>query len=297
MVVIRLARGGAKKRPFFNIVVADARVRRDGRFIERVGFYNPVASGAEQPLRVAGADEIARVGVAMGDLFPRVSLTGNVGVRALSFGALGDAGNDRYAFGPSISWGLFDYGHLRQQIAAADARSAAQLANYQQTVLLALEDTDNALSDYGRERQRLVHLQAAVTAGDQAAELAMKRFTGGVADFLTVLDAYRVGPDSDDLSEWIAYNRHFHIAIADLCGNARLSSVARDVIEQFDRLTYTSVSLTGPKGRAQFVGEHVAMIEAIMHRDRRHALSLAKDHVEGAKRIVLETLEHPTIVP
>ena len=53
MVVIRLSRGGAKKRPFYNIVVADSRERRDGRFIERVGFYNPVASGAEQPLRVA----------------------------------------------------------------------------------------------------------------------------------------------------------------------------------------------------------------------------------------------------
>lgn len=53
MVVIRLARGGAKKRPFYNIVVADSRIRRDGRFIERVGFYNPVASGAEQLLRVA----------------------------------------------------------------------------------------------------------------------------------------------------------------------------------------------------------------------------------------------------
>ncbi len=53
MVVIRLARGGAKKRPFYNIVVADSRNRRDGRFIERVGFYNPVAAGAEQPLRVA----------------------------------------------------------------------------------------------------------------------------------------------------------------------------------------------------------------------------------------------------
>jgi small subunit ribosomal protein S16 len=53
MVVIRLARGGAKKRPFFNIVVSDSRERRDGRFIERVGFYNPVAAGAEQPLRVA----------------------------------------------------------------------------------------------------------------------------------------------------------------------------------------------------------------------------------------------------
>ena len=53
MVVIRLSRGGAKKRPFYNIVVADSRERRDGRFIERVGFYNPVASGGEEPLRVA----------------------------------------------------------------------------------------------------------------------------------------------------------------------------------------------------------------------------------------------------
>ena len=53
MVVIRLARGGAKKRPFFNLVVADSRTRRDGRFIERLGFYNPVASGGEQPLRIA----------------------------------------------------------------------------------------------------------------------------------------------------------------------------------------------------------------------------------------------------
>lgn len=53
MVVIRLSRGGAKKRPFFNIVVADSRVRRDGRFIERVGFYNPMAAGAEELLRVS----------------------------------------------------------------------------------------------------------------------------------------------------------------------------------------------------------------------------------------------------
>jgi len=53
MVVIRLSRGGAKARPFYNIVVADKRCRRDGRFIERVGFYNPVARGGEEPLRIA----------------------------------------------------------------------------------------------------------------------------------------------------------------------------------------------------------------------------------------------------
>jgi small subunit ribosomal protein S16 len=52
MVVIRLSRGGAKKRPFFNMVVADSRNARDGRFIERVGFYNPKASGGEESLRI-----------------------------------------------------------------------------------------------------------------------------------------------------------------------------------------------------------------------------------------------------
>lgn len=52
MVVIRLARGGAKKRPFFNVVVADSRNRRDGRFIERVGFFNPVAREGQEALRL-----------------------------------------------------------------------------------------------------------------------------------------------------------------------------------------------------------------------------------------------------
>lgn len=52
MVVIRLARGGAKKRPFYNVVVTDSRSRRDGRFIERVGFYSPMAAEHEEGLRI-----------------------------------------------------------------------------------------------------------------------------------------------------------------------------------------------------------------------------------------------------
>lgn len=58
MVVIRLARGGAKKRPFFNVVVTDSRHRRDGRFIERVGFYNPIAPDDQEALRLS-LDRIA----------------------------------------------------------------------------------------------------------------------------------------------------------------------------------------------------------------------------------------------
>ena len=52
MVVVRLARGGAKKRPFYSMVVADSRNRRDGKFIERVGLYNPRATGGEESLRI-----------------------------------------------------------------------------------------------------------------------------------------------------------------------------------------------------------------------------------------------------
>jgi small subunit ribosomal protein S16 len=57
MVIIRLARGGAKKTPFYNVVVADSRNRRDGRFIERVGFYNPSASANAEGLRI----DLARI--------------------------------------------------------------------------------------------------------------------------------------------------------------------------------------------------------------------------------------------
>ena len=53
MVILRLTRGGANKRPFYHVVATDSRNRRDGRFIERVGFYNPVASGGEEGLRIA----------------------------------------------------------------------------------------------------------------------------------------------------------------------------------------------------------------------------------------------------
>ena len=52
MVTIRMARGGAKKRPFYHIVVADSRRSRDGRYIERIGFFNPIATGGEERLRI-----------------------------------------------------------------------------------------------------------------------------------------------------------------------------------------------------------------------------------------------------
>ncbi|MBC3931881.1 MULTISPECIES: 30S ribosomal protein S16 [Undibacterium] len=82
MVVIRLARGGAKKRPFYNIVAADSRNRRDGRFIERIGFYNPVATGNAEEVRVA-ADRLAYWQGVGAQLSPSVArLVAQVGKKA-----------------------------------------------------------------------------------------------------------------------------------------------------------------------------------------------------------------------
>lgn len=78
MVTIRLARGGAKHRPFYNIVVADSRNRRDGRFIERIGFYNPMAAKSEELLRVdrSRLDYWTGVGAQLSDRVARLTRGG-----------------------------------------------------------------------------------------------------------------------------------------------------------------------------------------------------------------------------
>jgi small subunit ribosomal protein S16 len=95
MVVIRLARGGAKKRPFYNIVATDSRNPRDGRFIERVGFYNPLASQGDQQFRVA-ADRLGYwcgVGAQMSPTVARLvkQFGAANGVAAAGAGAAGEA--------------------------------------------------------------------------------------------------------------------------------------------------------------------------------------------------------------
>lgn len=140
----------------------------------------------------------AGVGVAVAELFPTITVDASIGLTAPDIDALDDRGNDRRSFGPSLSWGLLDFGHVYQRIRGAGARSAEALANYEQTVLLALEETENALSDFARERRRLEHLERAARASQEAADLAAQRFEGGVSDFLTALDAYRVALEAED---------------------------------------------------------------------------------------------------
>ncbi|MGC4028942.1 MAG: efflux transporter outer membrane subunit [Steroidobacteraceae bacterium] len=133
----------------------------------------------------------ALIGVAVADFFPRITLNGAIGLSALDAGALGDHGNDFRRFGPALSWAFLDSARVYQRVRAAGARHEQALANYEQAVLTALEDVENSLSDYGRQRRRLEHLSAAARASVLAADLATQRFEGGVDDFLTALDAYR----------------------------------------------------------------------------------------------------------
>lgn len=140
----------------------------------------------------------ARIGVATADLFPRISLNGAIGYSAQSLGALDDSGNDYSRIGPSVSWAILGYGKIKERIRAAGARHEEAFANYEQAVLLALEDVENSLSGYGRERRRQEHLAAAARASVLAADLATQRFEGGVSDFLTALDAYRTALEAED---------------------------------------------------------------------------------------------------
>lgn len=153
---------------------------------------------AEQTL----AASTSRIGVATADLFPRVSFVGSIALEATTFSGLGSAGSDSYSVGPRISWAAFDLGRVYARIKAANAHAEADLARFQQTVLNALEETENALVNYNREQARYQWLAAAVSADRKAHELALMRYQAGVDDFLTVLDAEaRLLEDQNSLAQ------------------------------------------------------------------------------------------------
>jgi multidrug efflux system outer membrane protein len=145
---------------------------------------------------LAGAT--ARIGVAVADLFPRVTFTGSAGYVAGSSGSLGDRGTDAYVLAPGLSWAIFDLGHVQARIGAARWRKEGALLRYEQVVLQALEETEDSLVTHARARDRLVHDEAAVRASNTAAGLARVRYENGASDFLQVLDAERTLLQSED---------------------------------------------------------------------------------------------------
>jgi multidrug efflux system outer membrane protein len=151
----------------------------------------PDIRAAERSLAAA----TARIGVATADLFPRVTFNGNLGFQANQVSRLFGSGADTYSFGPSITWAALDLGHVRARIKIAHAQTDAQLAGYEKTVLNALEETETALVDFGREQARRDYLRASDRAAAEAVTLAHQRYDSGLADFLPVLDAERTQLD------------------------------------------------------------------------------------------------------
>jgi multidrug efflux system outer membrane protein len=137
------------------------------------------------------ASATARIGVAKADLFPRVSLSGFLGFTAGRGSQIGSAAANAWALGPSITWAAFDLGSVRARLRGADADAEGALATYEQQVLLALEESENAFSDYGKRQQRLISLIRQSESSRAAADLAEIRYREGTADFLVLLDAQR----------------------------------------------------------------------------------------------------------
>lgn len=147
----------------------------------------PDIAAAEQRLHAA----TARIGVATADLFPHVRLSGMLGTFAFRSGDLFTDQRETSLLGLSVDWSFLDAGRVRARIAASDAAAAGLLSTYQQTVLLALEDTENALIRYARTRSEDAHLERAAAESSRAVGLAREQLRAGTVGVYEVLDAER----------------------------------------------------------------------------------------------------------
>lgn len=154
----------------------------------------PDVAAAEQRLHAA----TARIGIATADLFPRFTLGGLLGTQTIDSGALFERDSETRLVALGVDWSFLDFGHVRARIAASDASAQGELARYEQTVLLALEDTENALSLYAHARIEDGHLGRAAEDSTRAAALARTRFDAGATDLFEVLDAERTRLQAQD---------------------------------------------------------------------------------------------------
>ncbi|UFH50996.1 efflux transporter outer membrane subunit [Pseudomonas sp. KNUC1026] len=147
----------------------------------------PDVRAAERRLAAATAN----VGVQTADLFPRVSLNGFLGFTSGRGSQIGSSAAQAWTLTPTITWAAFDLGSVRARIRGAKADSEGALASYEQQVLEALEESEDAFSDYGKRQQRLLALIRQSEASRKAADLAQVRYREGSVDYLVLLDAQR----------------------------------------------------------------------------------------------------------
>jgi multidrug efflux system outer membrane protein len=140
----------------------------------------------------------AREGIAAADLYPRITLSGVLGLLAGRGNLFGRADSRVWAITPALQWTAFDLGSARARLRSAEAATREVLADYEQTMLLALEETETALVSYKEQQERLVRLTDQARESARAAGIARARYREGVADFLTLLDAERTQLQAED---------------------------------------------------------------------------------------------------
>jgi multidrug efflux system outer membrane protein len=154
----------------------------------------PDVAAAER--RVAA--EHAFVGAAKAEYWPRLAVGGNAGFTSDEFGDLGGDGTFRYSVGPVVTWPFLNLGRVKARTDQARSLEDEARAAYDQTVLRALEEVESSLVSYRTAVEGVQQNRDAAEASARAADLARLRFTGGVADFLQVLDAERTQLESEN---------------------------------------------------------------------------------------------------
>jgi NodT family efflux transporter outer membrane factor (OMF) lipoprotein len=142
---------------------------------------------AEAQLHAATAD----VGVAVADFYPQITLSGSVALQAVNARDLANWAAHTYSLGPSMTLPIFQGGQLRRTLELRKEQQQEAAITYQHTVLGALHEVDNALTSYEAEQRRRTQLEQSVAQNRRALDLARQRYSQGVTDFLSVLDAQR----------------------------------------------------------------------------------------------------------
>ena len=145
------------------------------------------------------AAQTAEIGVATAGLYPVFSLSGTFALEAQNIDDVGDWDSRTWGFGPSMRWNLFDGDRIRSNIKVRQARAEAAMIDYERTVLLALEDVENAMVSFEREKERFADLHRSVAAAEESVKLVGILYENGLTDFQNVLDMQRSLTAQQDL--------------------------------------------------------------------------------------------------
>ncbi|MBA2116550.1 efflux transporter outer membrane subunit [Bremerella alba] len=144
------------------------------------------------------AAQAARIGVAVSELYPRFTITGTFTVDSTRFSQWFTNESIAYAAGPAARWRLLDFGRVRSDIEVQRARWRGLVFNYQNEVITAAQEVEDALSQYRYSIQRAKSLREAALAARAASEISEEQYKGGIIPFQTLLDAQRFQADLDD---------------------------------------------------------------------------------------------------